>query len=123
MTQDRPNAQELLDAVIEYLMERLFPTLDGELAFHARVSANLLTILKRELALGEQMDTDEFDRLRALLQRDDGSFGESLGDLTRDLAAQIRSGDLDARRDDVLADVKRTVEDKLKVVSPKYLER
>jgi hypothetical protein len=123
MTQDRPNAQELLDAVIEYLMKRLFPTLDGELAFHARVSANLLTILKRELALGEQMDTDEFDRLRALLQRDDGSFGESLGDLTRDLAAQIRSGDLDARRDDVLADVKRTVEDKLKVVSPKYLER
>ena len=117
MSQDRPNKAELLDAVIEYLMERLFPTLDGELAFHARVSANLLTILKRELALGEQMDADELDRLRALLDRDDGS----LDDLTRDLAAQIRSGDLDARRDDVMADVKRTVEDKLKVVSPKYL--
>lgn len=116
MTQDRPNAQELLDAVIEYLMERLFPTLDGELAFHARVSANLLTILKRELDQGSQMDTDELTRLRALLQRDDGS----LDDLTRDLATQIRNGTLDGRPD-VLADVKRTVEDKLKVVSPKYL--
>lgn len=116
MTQDRPNKAELLDAVIEYLMDRLFPTLDGELAFHARVSANLLTILKRELDLGAQMDADELGRLRALLDRDDAS----LNDLTRELAARIRAGDLDGR-DDVLAEVKRTVEDKLKVVSPKYL--
>ena len=118
MSQDRPNAQELLDAVIEYLMEQLFPTLDGELAFHARVSANLLTILKRELELGDQIDGAELDRLRKLLKRDDGL----LDDLTRDLAAQIRCGDLDDQRDQVLAEVKRAVEDKLKVVSPKYLK-
>jgi AcrR family transcriptional regulator len=123
MTQDRPNKAELLDAVIEYLMDRLFPTLNGELAFHARVSANLLTILKRELDLGPQMDADELGRLHTLLDRDDASLDESLGDLTRDLAAQIRAGNLDGRRAEVLADVKRTVEDKLKVVSPKYLER
>ncbi len=119
MTQDRPNKAELLDAVIEYLTDRLFPTLDGELAFHARVSANLLTILKRELDQGTQMDADELERLRALLGRDHGS----LDDLTRDLAERIRTGDLDSRRDQVMAEVKRTVEDKLKVVSPKYLER
>ncbi len=119
MTQDRPNKAELLDAVIEYLTDRLFPPLDGELAFHARVSANLLTILKRELELGESMDANELTRLRTLLQQEDGA----LGDLTRDLAAQIRAGTLDDKRDDVLADVKRTVEDKLKVVSPKYSAR
>lgn len=117
MTQDRPNKAELLDAVIEYLTDRLFPTLDGELAFHARVSANLLTILKRELELGESMDADELTRLRTLLDRDDGA----LDTLTRDLATQIRTGTLDGRTD-VLVDVKRTVEDKLKIVSPKYLE-
>jgi AcrR family transcriptional regulator len=118
MTQDRPDKAELLDALIEYLMEQLFPTLDGELAFHARVSANLLTILKRELELGEQMDADELVRLKALLNREDGS----LYDLTRDLAQQIRAGDLDSEHDEVLSEVKRTVEDKLKVVSPKYLK-
>ena len=118
MTQDRPNKAELLDAVIEYLMEQLFPTLDGELAFHARVSANLLTILKRELEQGQEMDAEELDRLRALLGREDGS----LSGLTQDLAQRIRSGDLDGQRDQVLADVKRTVENKLRVVSPKYLK-
>lgn len=119
MTQDRPNKAELLDAVIEYLMDDLFPTLDGELAFHARVSANLLTILKRELDQGDQMDTDELARLQSLLKDDQAS----LDDMTRDLATKIRSGDLDSDRDQVMADVKRTVEDKLRVVSPKYLER
>lgn len=119
MSQDRPDAQELLDAVIEYLTDQLFPTLDGELAFHARVSANLLAILKRELELGDQMDADELGRLRTLLRRDHGSRD----DLTRDLAARIRRGDLDDRHHQVLAAVKRTVEDKLSVVSPKYLGR
>jgi len=118
MSQDRPDKAELLDAVIEYLMDQLFPTLEGELAFHARVSANLLTILKRELELGEEMDADELGRLRSLLNRTDGN----LDDLTRELAVQIRSGKLDDQSDQVLVDVKQSVEDKLRVTSPKYLE-
>jgi hypothetical protein len=118
MSQDRPNKAELLDAVIEYLMDELFPTLDGELAFHARVSANLLTILKRELELGEQMDADELGHLRARLKDDQGT----LDTLTQTLANKIRAGDLDDQRAQVMADVKKTVEDKLRVVSPKYLQ-
>jgi hypothetical protein len=118
MSQDRPNAQEILDSVIEFLMDRLFSTLEGELAFHVRVSANLLTILKRELEIGEQIESEELFRLRTLLDRANGTLEE----LTRDLAARIRSGDLDDRRDAVFAEVKRTVEDKLRIVNPKYLE-
>ena len=48
----RPTASELLDAVREYLTERVLPGTSGQLAFHARVAANVLGIVARELELG-----------------------------------------------------------------------
>ena len=48
----RPTASELLDAVREYLTEPVLPGTSGQLAFHARVAANVLGIVARELELG-----------------------------------------------------------------------
>jgi aminoglycoside phosphotransferase (APT) family kinase protein len=48
----RPTASELLDAVREYLTGHVMPGTSGQLAFHARVAANALAIVARELQLG-----------------------------------------------------------------------
>jgi aminoglycoside phosphotransferase (APT) family kinase protein len=49
----RPTASELLAAVREYLLGSVLPATSGQLAFHARVAANALAIVARELELGE----------------------------------------------------------------------
>lgn len=48
----RPTASELLDAVSGYLTDQVMPGTSGQLAFHARVAANALAIVARELDLG-----------------------------------------------------------------------
>ena len=48
----RPTASELLEAVREYLLGSVLPATSGQLAFHARVAANALAIVARELELG-----------------------------------------------------------------------
>jgi aminoglycoside phosphotransferase (APT) family kinase protein len=49
----RPTASELLEAVREYLLGSVMPATTGQLAFHARVAANALAIVARELELGK----------------------------------------------------------------------
>jgi aminoglycoside phosphotransferase (APT) family kinase protein len=48
----RPTATELLEAVREYLLGSVLPQTSGQLSFHARVAANALAIVARELNLG-----------------------------------------------------------------------
>ena len=48
----RPTASELLEAVREFLTDQVMPASTGQLAFHARVAANVLGIVARELELG-----------------------------------------------------------------------
>lgn len=85
--QDRPNADELLEAVAEFLEQKLLPTLEGHLAFHTRVAINVLAILRRERALAPAAEAAELERLRALLGREG-----DLATLTRALAEAIAQG-------------------------------
>jgi aminoglycoside phosphotransferase (APT) family kinase protein len=48
----RPTASELLDAVRGFLTDDVMPATGGHLAFHARVAANVLGTVARELELG-----------------------------------------------------------------------
>ncbi|MGN6676291.1 MAG: phosphotransferase family protein [Streptosporangiaceae bacterium] len=48
----RPTASELLDAVRSFLTDEVMPATGGQVAFHARVAANVLGIVARELELG-----------------------------------------------------------------------
>lgn len=48
----RPTASELLDAVRGFLTDQVIPATGGQLGFHARVAANVLGIVARELELG-----------------------------------------------------------------------
>ncbi len=49
----RPTASELVEAVREFLTSAVMPSTSGQLAFHARVAANVLAIVGRELELGQ----------------------------------------------------------------------
>ena len=48
----RPTASELLDAVRQFLIDQVRPATAGQLAFHARVAANVLSVVAREIELG-----------------------------------------------------------------------
>jgi aminoglycoside phosphotransferase (APT) family kinase protein len=46
----RPTARELLEAVREFLTDKVMASDDGALAYHGRVAANVIAIVERELA-------------------------------------------------------------------------
>ena len=99
---DRPTAPELVDAVREFLEGEVLPAIDDHrLKFRTLVAVNALAIAARELG------------------GDCGSEPLSPED-ARALAERIRAGDVP---DDVLPLLKEHVEAKLRVASPRYLER
>jgi len=96
---ERPTAQELTEAIVEFLGGEILPTLDDHrLRFRTLVAMNALGIVHRELA--------------ALPREDDAVRSE--------LARRIRAGDVGPG---MLAQVKADVEARLRIASPSYLER
>ena len=116
MPTDRPDAAELVEAVREFLIDKVTPAVEGQLAFHVRVAANALRIVERTIVEGEGMDAAEQARLADLL----GEDGD-LGDLNRVLAERILAGDLDDQRAALLDHLRRTVHDKVRLANPRYL--
>jgi len=123
--QDRPTSTELLAAGRECI-EKLRPDLEGRRQFHARVAANVLGIVERELEEEEEMVRAEWARLAALLGAGDkrpGTLAEtktSVRELNRQLAASIRGGEMDSRWEEVIAAVEATVTDKLRIANPSW---
>ena len=115
MAQDRPSADNLIDTVRAFL-ETLLPDLEGDARFRTRVSIHLLGIVARELRDAPGYDREEAERLGALL----GGAGD-LAALNERLSAAIRRGDFDARWDEVMDHVRKTVEDKVRIVRPERL--
>lgn len=65
--QDPPRATELLDLVAEFLRATVVPQLSGHDAFHARVAANALELVKREVEQRSPTEQAELASLQALL--------------------------------------------------------
>lgn len=127
--QDRPDARELLDAVRGFLEQQVVPALDGTRQFHARVAANVLAIVGRELADGERALGDEWRRLVALLDvegeeppRDGTALLAAVRELNGELAARIRVGAADAEpwRASVVRHLRTTADDRLAIANPRY---
>jgi Domain of unknown function (DUF6285) len=96
---ERPTAQELAEAIEEFLTGEILPTVtDPRLRFRMLVALNALGIVHRELA--------------ALPAEDDTA--------QRALARRIRAGEV---APGTLAAVKAGVEERLRLASPRYLER
>ena len=96
---ERPTAQELAEAIQEFLAGEILPTLtDHRLRFRMLVALNALGIVYRELAALEAEDDTE----------------------QRELARRIRAGDVPPG---TLERVKASVEARLLIASPHYLDR
>ena len=95
---ERPTAQELTEAILEFLGGEILPTLtDQRLRFRMLVAMNALGIVHREL--------------EALQAEDDAE--------QRELVQRIRAGDVPPG---TLQRVKADVEARLRIASPRFLE-
>lgn len=124
---DRPSSVELLRAVERFLERDVVPALDGPRRHHARVAANLVAIVAREIETEEDQLEAEWKRLSDLLMLTTPKPGsrEELRKAVRArseaLAARIRKGHADHEtpwRDKVVAHLRQTVDDKLAVARP-----
>ena len=96
---ERPTPDELVEAIEEFLAGEILPTLDDRRSrFRALVALNALGIVRRELT--------------KLPPTDDAVGSE--------LATQIRAGAVPAG---TLVRVKAGVEERLRIASPRYIER
>ncbi len=119
---DRPSAAELADAVREFLEAEALPAAtDPRLRFRLLVAANALSILKRDLDLGEELLREEIALLRPLAGAPPpGTPREQALALSAELSRRIRRGDVPRG---ALEALRRIAELKLRVASPRYLER
>ena len=105
----RPTAAELVAAVADFLDSDVRAATDGQVAFHARVAANVLRTVEREL-------------LDATAGEVSGALDElGYADETQ-LAAAIRAGELDGRADEVLPCLRTLVRHRLAIAHPGYDE-
>jgi aminoglycoside phosphotransferase (APT) family kinase protein len=109
---DGPSVAELAEAVREWLEGDVAAGTEGRIRFHARVAANVMGMLERELRLGPDQAGAHRARLARLGVGDDA-----------ELASAIRAGALDDRWDEVVGEVWGAVVDKLAVAHPGYAER
>lgn len=107
---DAPTAAELLESVREWLDRDVIPATDGRLRFHARVAANVLGMVEREMELGAAHQEAHQQRLERLGVVDDA-----------ELAAAIRNGDFADRSVELRAALEQSVLDKLAVANPTYI--
>ncbi|ORB61921.1 DUF6285 domain-containing protein [Mycolicibacterium tusciae] len=105
----RPTAAELVGAVADFLDNEVRAAVGSPVNFHARVAANVLRIVEREL-----LDASADDVVAAL-------NGLGYADET-ELAMAIRAGNLDDRPDELLAGLRTIVRRRLDVNHPGYAE-
>jgi len=121
--QDRPTAIELLDALGDFMRDRAANARDRWERFQFQVAANSITIIGRELAMGDGFMRDEWRGLDQLLgpeQSPDGqqAFAARLKERNSQLADRIRSGEFDGEDARLLPHLWETVVNKVRIASP-----
>jgi hypothetical protein len=96
MTHGIPSSAELAQAVREFLEQEVMPATDGRLSFHARVAANVLGQLERELQSGPPDTTGDAE-----------------------LCTAIRAGTVDLEQ--AYEAIRGTVVAKLRISNPRHL--
>ena len=112
---DQPSIRELVTAVRDFLETKAMPELKGHTAFHARVAANALGIVARQLELYGHASQEETTRLVTLLGHDG-----ALEDLNRELCARIRMGEFTLQTPGLSAHLEATTRDKVAIDQPNY---
>jgi hypothetical protein len=144
MTQDRPDAAELLDAVAEYLFGELRPEVPREQRFKLLVAANVCAVVAREIRAGEGPTREDLALFRELLGEEGDMRGgsadarglreeppdpldpEALDQATRqaadELSRRLRAGELDDRLGELAPKLAEHVRRKLEIARPGYAD-
>ena len=124
MTQDPPNAPELLETVAEYLFAELRPEVPREQRFRVLVAANVCAVVARELRAGDAPAREDLALFRELLGEDAEAGGDDVEAEARraagELARRLRSGELDDRMEELAPKLAEHVRRKLEVARPGY---
>lgn len=112
---DQPTSAELVGAAEQFLRDVAMKQLEGHAAFHARVAANALAIVKRELELGPDQFAAEQKRLESLL----GQSGD-LETLNRELCRRIRERAVDPDTPGLIDHLWATTLEKVAIDQPSY---
>lgn len=106
---DAPDLAELVAAVREFVESDVMSATEGRVRFHARVAANLLAMVERELALGPGQAAAHAEGLGRLGISDEAALAATIRE---------RAGDVG---EEVGRFVRDTVRMKLEVANPSYL--
>ena len=113
--QDQPSPSEIIGAVAAFLKNVVAAETQGALSFNARVAANALEMMKRELDTAPAEDAAERARLRAILGRDGTPF-----ELNAELSRRIEAGEVDLTTPGLKDHLWATTLAKLAVDQPTY---
>ncbi|MBP7815975.1 MAG: protein kinase [Phenylobacterium sp.] len=109
-----PRTEELVEAVARWI-DTIRPELKPRDAFLARVAVNVLGVVQRELTLGPAAEIDAVERMSGLL-----GHGGSFEDLTAELCAKLRAGEMDASTPGLLAALRANAQDQVAIDQPNY---
>ncbi len=111
-----PRSDELLVGVRDFLRNVAATKMEGRDGFLARVAANSVDIVLRELELGADAEAWERQALYGLL----GPSEASTLDLRAALCSAIRAGDMDLKRQDLRAYLRDSVMAQVMIDQPGY---
>ncbi len=124
--QDRPNANELLATLADFLDNEMLPNTEAPLQYRVRVASNLAKILQREQEFGNQTlvrERTELCRLLAISADElaPGTLVDQVEDLNQQLATSLEEGDFaDQLEEAAWAVLMAITKDKLAIVRPGY---
>ena len=108
---DAPSAEDLIQAVQEYLSEDLLPKSSGAEKWKLRIAVNSLSIAIRELT-----ERDEDQATYAKIMNELGVEDEA------SLAEKIKAGELDGNLSDIHKKLSEITRRKLNVSNPLYMK-
>ena len=112
---NNPNPPEILAVASDFIRNDLVPNLPPDLSFNARVLANALDLVARQIREDERVVADSYARLVALMGQDGPEDG-----LTAELARRIEAGDFALEDPALIEYLWTTTLAKLAVDQPKY---
>lgn len=114
---ESPSSAELVKAVMAFLTDVAMPNLSGHAQFSARVSANALALVARELEQRAALDAKSVQLYGNLLGMPEA---EDLSELERQLCDAIASGNMTKDTPELLAILRTVTQSQLSIDQPNY---
>ena len=118
--QDQPTPSEIIGAVARFLKEVVVAETKGATSFNARVAANALEMMRRQLDTAPAAEAAELANLKTLLGVDNEGEGGDLASLNAEFARRLGAGEMDLKTPGVADHLWATTLAKLHVDQPTY---